>query len=102
MPKSLVRDKYCKNLQVFIEYLAIFYFFRFNELEAKKETKNVGITMISEGLKKSWIPFVISGLLGITYEVLSNELKKKSGRIGVMEAIQDLENPKLFVNNIDN
>lgn len=67
------------------------------KLEAKKETKNVGITMFLEGLKKSWLPFVISGLLGITYEVLSNELKKKSGRIGVMEAMQDLQDSRYFV-----
>ena len=71
------------------------------KLQAKKETKNVGTTIILEGLKKSWIPFVISGLLEITYEVLSNELKKKSGRIGVMEAMQDLQDPKLFVKNVD-
>lgn len=72
------------------------------KLEAKKESKNVFINMLSAGFKKSWIPFAISGLLEITYNLLSNELKKKAGRIGVMEAIQELQDPKLFVNNVDN
>lgn len=53
-------------------------------------------------IKKTWIPFALTGLIEIITEIQSNELKKRAGRIGVMEAIQDLENPKLFVNNKDN
>lgn len=71
-------------------------------LSSEKNSKNVLISMFSAGFKKSWIPFAISGLLEIGYNVFSNELKKKSGRIGVMEAIKELQEPKLFINNVEN
>ena len=38
-------------------------------------------------------------IAALTMEIQANSLKKKSGRIGVMEAMNDLKNPKLFVNN---
>lgn len=68
---------------------------------ATKEGKHQFMSILTNGLKKSWIPFAISGLLEITYNLLSNELKKKSGRIGVMEAINELQDPRLFVNNAE-
>lgn len=70
-------------------------------LAAEQDIKKVFINMISAGFKKSWIAFAISGALQIGYDILANELKKKAGRIGVMEAIQELQEPRLFVNNID-
>lgn len=49
MPRGLAMDKYCKILQVFIEYLANFYSFGFN---VSVITVKVCIHMI----KKHFIP----------------------------------------------
>lgn len=67
------------------------------QLEQAEKTHSDFVVM--KAIKKSWIPFALTGLIEIITEIQSNQLKKRAGRIGVMEAIQDLENPKLFVNN---
>lgn len=67
------------------------------QLEQAEKTHSDFVVM--KAIKKSWIPFALTGLIEIITEIQSNELKKRAGRIGVMEAIQGLDNPKLFVNN---
>lgn len=53
---------------------------------------------VMKSIKKTWIPFALTGLIEIITEIQSNQLKQRAGRIGVMEAIQDLEDPRYFVN----
>lgn len=54
---------------------------------------------IMKAIKKTWIPLALTGLIEIITEIQSNQLKKRAGRIGVMEAMQDLDDPKYFCNN---
>lgn len=67
------------------------------QLEQAKKTNSDFAVMKS--IKKTWIPFALAGLIEIITEIQSNQLKKQAGRIGVMEAIQDLQDPRLFINN---
>lgn len=69
----------------------------FDYIEQVQKTKSE--FSINKMLKKSWIPMLITGAIEILTEWQANKIKKQAGRIGVMEAIQDLEDPKLFVNN---
>lgn len=55
-------------------------------------------TFTNGNLKKIWGPVIALDSLVILLEFVSNKLKLQSGRIGVMEAMQDLQDPKLFVN----
>ena len=54
---------------------------------------------VMKSIKKSWIPLALTGLIEIITEIQSNQLKKRAGRIGVMEAMLDLGDPKHFVQN---
>ena len=55
-------------------------------------------SFISKFLAKSWVPMSIITAIEIFTEWQANKIKTQAGRIGVMEAMQDLEDPKLFVN----
>lgn len=80
-----------------INIIASIFFMKniFKNKEAIFEGKNITQSTI-EILKKSF-PILIAGFVELPIEIESTKIKKEAGKIGTMKAIQDLEDPRYFI-----
>lgn len=46
------------------------------------------------------LPVVVGVISQIGMEIKSVQIKKQAGKIGIMEAMQDLDDPKIFINDV--